>query len=154
MPGFSVSAEITAKTEPHESLIPVELVPIIVEAKKADTVGQTTYRTEQLHSMPNAKKSITDFLKVHTNVQFARDANSAATQGSLAPNKISINGAPNYENKFAIDGVNTSNTFDPVGESADSNYYGMPSNAQTAHINTDLLCELEIIDSNASAEHG
>ncbi len=53
-----------------------------------------------------------------------------------------------------VNGVNTSNTFDPVGESADSVDYGAPSNAQTTNINTDLICELEVIDSNASAEHG
>lgn len=132
----------------------VKMHPIIVEAKKSDDVGTTYYNQEQLQNAPNGKKSISDFLRTHTNVQFERDSNSAGSQASLAPEKISINGASTFDNKFLINGVNTSNTFDPVGESADSNYYGTPSNSQTANINTDLLCELEVIDSNASAEHG
>ncbi|NHB57885.1 TonB-dependent receptor plug domain-containing protein [Acinetobacter sp. 194] len=140
--------------ETNKNNVNASLQTIVVEAKEKSEVGNTVYSKDQLESMPNSKKSITDFLKTNSNVQFSRDANSAGTQGSLAPDKISINGAPNFANKFVVNGVNTSNTFDPVGESADANYYGMPSNSQTANINTDLLCELEVIDSNAGAEHG
>ena len=132
----------------------VSMTPIEVEVKAKQEVGKTVYSKEDLEKTPNGKKSISDFLKTHTNVQFDRDAYSSGNQASLAPKKISINGAPNFANKFTVNGVNTSNTFDPVGESADSNYYGMPSNSQTANINTDLLCDLEVIDSNAGAEHG
>ena len=132
----------------------VKLNTLVVEAKQEDAVGNTTYTQEKLQQAANPQKSITDFLKRHTNIQFDRDSQRAGDQASLAPDKISINGAPSYDNKFVINGVNTSNTFDPVGELADSNYQGMPSNAQTANINTDLLCELTVIDSNASAEYG
>lgn len=132
----------------------VKLNPIVVEAKATEEVGRTTYDQETLKNAANAQRSITDFLRRHTNIQFERGSQSAGEQASLAPDKISINGAPSYDNKFIVNGVNTSNTFDPIGEGADTNYQGMPSNAQTANINTDLLCELEVIDSNASAEYG
>ncbi|RKG42697.1 TonB-dependent receptor [Acinetobacter chengduensis] len=147
------SAQIFA-AETSPSPIEIQMNTIVVEADQHKEVGTAKYNQEQLKDMPNGKKSISDFLKTHTNVQFDRDAYSSGNQASLAPEKISINGAPNFANKFTVNGVNTSNTFDPVGESADSNYYGAPSNSQTANINTDLICELEVIDSNASAEHG
>lgn len=152
---ISAISPIAYANETETTTVPeVKLNTIVVEAAKADEVGSKHYDKEQLQDMPNGKKSISDFLKTHTNVQFDRDAYSSGNQASLAPEKISINGAPNFANKFTVNGVNTSNTFDPVGESADSNYYGAPSNSQTANINTDLICELEVIDSNASAEHG
>lgn len=138
----------------HQNDSPLTLNLIVVEAEKAKEVGTTTYSKEQLKQMPNGKKTIADFLRVNPNVQFNRDALKAKNQASLAPEKISINGAQFYENKFVVNGVNTSNGFDPVGETADASLSGVPSQSQTANINTDLLCELEVIDSNASAEHG
>lgn len=132
----------------------VTLNPIVVEADKTNEVGKEVYKKEQLENMPNGKKTIADFLRINTNVQFERNSLKSGNQASLAPEKISINGANFYDNKFVINGVNTSNTLDPVGESVDTTYTGVPSQSQTANINTDLLCELEVIDSNASAEHG
>lgn len=132
----------------------VQLATIIVEANENSEVGTTTYTAEQLKNMPNGKKTIAEFLRQNPSVQFSRDALAGSNQASLAPEKISINGAQFYDNKFVVNGVNTSNTLDPVGESSDASFNGVPSQAQTANINTDLLCELEVIDSNASAEHG
>ena len=137
-----------------ENLDEISLSTIVVQAEKTDSVGQKTYTKEQLENMPNGKKTISEFLRQNPNVQFQRDSLSAKNQASLAPEKISINGAKFYDNKFVVNGVNTSNTFDPIGEDADASVNGVPSQAQTANINTDLLCELEVIDSNASAEHG
>ena len=151
-PSIYAQTEITIETTTEENSH--ILTPIVVQAEHLEDAGQTSYNAEQIKKMPNATKSISDFLKVNPNVQFGRDSESAGKQASLAPEEISINGAPSFSNKFVIDGVNTSNTFDPVGESADSNYYGFPANSQTANINTDLICNLSVIDSNASAEHG
>lgn len=140
---------------PNQSLnTSVKLSTIMVEANASNEIGQTTYNSEQLQNMPNGKKTIADFLRLNPNVQFARDALNAGNQASLAPEKISIHGAQFYDNKFVVNGVNTSNTLDPVGESADASFNGVPAQSQTANINTDLLCELTVIDSNASAEHG
>ncbi|MBU3848203.1 MAG: TonB-dependent receptor plug domain-containing protein [Candidatus Acinetobacter avistercoris] len=150
---FSVFSPIVLAATPANNTS-VSLSTIISEAKQDSAVGTTVYSAEQLKNMPNGKKTIADFLKNNSNVQFERDALGSGNQASLAPEKISINGAQFYDNKFVVNGVNTSNTFDPVGDSADTTFTGVPSQSQTANINTDLLCELEVIDSNASAEHG
>lgn len=150
----SIYAEsITDTLDKNTPQTSVTLNTISLKAENENEVGKTIYTKEQLQNMPNGKKTIAEFLKTNTNVQFQRDALSSADQASLSPEKISINGAKFYDNKFIVNGVNTSNTLDPVGR-ADNYLYGAPSQAQTANINTDLLCELEVIDSNASAEHG
>lgn len=147
-----------AQVEQFDELINKQLAhrlqPIFLQAQEREEVGEAQYNAEEIKQMPNASKSISDFLKLNPSVQFGRDAESAGKQASLAAEEISINGAPSFSNKFVVDGVNTSNTFDPVGELADSNYYGFPANSQTANINTDLICQLSVVDSNASAEHG
>lgn len=150
----SLFADTPTQTKQTSVKTSVKFSTIVVEAKEGNEVGKTVYSEDQLKNMPNGKKTIAEFLRQNPNVQFTRDTLKASNQASLAPEKISINGAQFYDNKFVVNGVNTSNTLDPVGESADASFNGVPSQAQTANINTDLLCELEVIESNASAEHG
>ena len=132
----------------------IDLNPIISQATSENKVGTAQYNNQDLQNMPNGKKSISDFLKRNNNVQFQRNAFSAGTQASLSPEDFSINGAPSFSNKFVVNGVNTTNTFDPVGTTANTNFTTLSSQSQTANINTDLLCELEVLDSNVSARHG
>lgn len=146
-----VFAETNKQNTPEAQ---VKLETIVLEAEQANDVGQTAYHADQLKQMPNGKKSITEFLRLNSNVQFQRDSLNAGTQASLASEEISINGAPFFSNKFIVNGVNTSNTFDPIGASADTNFTSFPNSSQTANISTDLLCELTVLDSNVSAEHG
>ena len=132
----------------------VSLNTIVVEADKNNEVGKTVYTQEELQKTPNSSKNITDFLKVNPNVQFDREQRSATTQGELRPAEISINGAPSYQNKFLINGVNNSNILDPGGALGSDSYQGFNTGSQGMAINTDLLCKLEVLDSNVSAEYG
>lgn len=126
---------------------------IVVEAEKNNDVGTTVYSKEDLQKGPNSSKNITDFLKVNPNVQFSNDHRAANAQAELKPAEISINGAQTYRNKFIINGVNTTNNVDPMG-SGDSYDGQLNSGSQGIAINTDLICELELLDSNISAEYG
>ena len=132
----------------------VSLNTIVVEADKNNEVGKTVYTQEELQKTPNSSKNITDFLKVNPNVQFDREQRSATTQGELRPAEISINGAQSYQNKFLINGVNNSNILDPGGALGSDSYQGFNTGSQGMAINTDLLCKLEVLDSNVSAEYG
>ena len=132
----------------------VSLSTIVVEADKNNEVGKTVYTQEELQKTPNSSKNITDFLKVNPNVQFDREQRSATTQGELRPAEISINGAQSYQNKFLISGVNNSNILDPGGALGSDSYQGFNTGSQGMAINTDLLCKLEVLDSNVSAEYG
>lgn len=132
----------------------VILNTIVIEADKSSEVGKTVYAKEDLQKIPNSSKNITDFLKVNPNVQFDREQRSGSTQGELRPAEVSINGAQSYQNKFLINGVNNSNILDPDGDLGSEGYQGFNTGSQGMAINTDLLCKLEVLDSNVSAEYG
>ena len=131
----------------------LKLSTIIVKAKTAPEIGVSRYSQDELKNTPNSSKSITDFLKVNPNVQFSNDHLAASTQANLKPAEISIHGAQSFQNKFMINGVSNTNTLDPVGMGS-ANYGQMESGSQGVAINTDLLCNLEVLDSNVSAKHG
>lgn len=133
--------------------ISVSLTPLISQAEN-DTVGQTTYNKDDLEKIPNSKKTITDFLKVNPNVQFSNSSMQAGTQGELKPAEISINGGLPYNNTFLIDGVNINNQINPVGTSSVNVVNDLMGSSQQANINTDLICELSVLDSNVSAAYG
>ncbi|MGE8559717.1 MAG: TonB-dependent receptor plug domain-containing protein, partial [Acinetobacter sp.] len=138
--------------EPTNQSIP--LTPIVMQAEKTADMGTTSYTKEDLEKTPNSSKNITDFLKVNPNVQFDREQRSVRTQGELRPAEVSINGAQYYQNKFLVNGVNNSNVMDPGGALGKDSYQGLDSGSQGMAINTDLLCKLEVFDSNVSAEYG
>jgi hypothetical protein len=128
----------------------VHLTSIVLEAQ--DTSDGVIYSKEQLEKMPNSSKNITDFLKVNPNVQFGIGQNAANTQANLKPAEISINGAQSFQNKFVINGVNNTNILDPMGV-GDASTGQLNSGSQGVILNTDLLCRLEVLDSNVSAKH-
>ena len=131
----------------------VSMTPIEVEVKAKQEVGKTVYTKEDLEKTPNSSKNITDFLKVNPNVQFSREQRSADSQAELRPSEISINGAQTYRNKFVINGVNTTNNLDPLASG--NSYSGkLDGGSQGIALNTDLICKLELIDSNVSAAYG
>ena len=131
----------------------LKMTPIEVEVKAKQEVGKTVYTKEDLEKTPNSSKNITDFLKVNPNVQFSREQRSADSQAELRSSEISINGAQTYRNKFVINGVNTTNNIDPLA-SGDSYSGKLDGGSQGMALNTDLICKLELIDSNVSAAYG
>lgn len=143
-------AQTTQTSSPEELL---KLSTIIVKANEVPEIGVSRYNQEELQNTPNSSKSITDFLKVNPNVQFSNDHLAANTQANLKPNEISIHGAQTFQNKFMINGVSNTNILDPLGMGS-VNYGQIESGSQGVSINTDLLCNLEVLDSNVSAKHG
>lgn len=144
--------ENTSKSN-HDTESSVKLNTIIIEANQSSEVGKTVYSKEDLQKTPNSSKNITDFLKVNPNVQFSNDHRAAGSQAELKPAEISINGAQTYRNKFIINGVNSTNNLDPMG-SGDAYDGKLSESSQGLAINTDLICSLEVLDSNISAEYG
>ena len=132
---------------------PIPLTPIVMQAEKTVVLGTTRYTKEDLEKTPNSSKNITNFLKVNPNVQFSNDHLAASTQADLKPAEISIHGAQSFQNKFIINGVSNTNILDPQGNG--NSYTGqLASGSQGVAINTDLLCNLDVLDSNVSAKYG
>lgn len=142
-----------ANTDSNSQEKQVALLPIVLEAQENLQLGKKVYTKEDLKKIPNSSKSITDFLKVNPNVQFSNDHLAASTQADLKPAEISIHGAQAFNNKFVVNGVSNSNILDPVG-SGTAIYGALSGGSQGVAINTDLLCNLEVLDSNVSAKYG
>ena len=79
---------------------------------------------------------------------------SGLQQGELTPAEISINGGLPYDNKFLINGMSINNNINPTSSIASNNATELQGDSQTVSVNTDLLCNLKILDSNVSAEYG
>ncbi|MGE8539001.1 MAG: TonB-dependent receptor plug domain-containing protein [Acinetobacter sp.] len=148
---FAENSTDIQQTQPDAT---VKLNTIIVEAKEANEVGKTTYTKEDLEKIPNSSKNITDLLKVNPNVQFDNKARSGLQQGNLNLLDISINGGLPYDNKFLINGVSVNNNINPGSKADSSNMSELMGSSQTVAINTDLLCNVTLLDSNISAEYG
>ncbi len=131
-----------------------KMMPIVIYASKASEVGQSIYSQEQLQGVPNTQKTLTDFLKVNPNVQFGNSSLAGGRQGELDASNISINGALFYDNKFLLNNVNIGNSLNPASGSTDNSVDGLAGSSLSANINMDLICELEVLDSNVSAEYG
>lgn len=132
----------------------VTLNTIVMEASEANHVGKTTYDKQDLENTPNSSKNISDFLKVHPNVQFDNKARSGLQQGELNPLEISINGGLAYDNKFLINGMSVNNNINPASNANSSHATELMGHSQTVAVNTDLLCNITLLDSNVSAEYG
>ncbi|OTG86018.1 TonB-dependent receptor plug domain-containing protein [Acinetobacter sp. ANC 3813] len=152
---ISVLSPIAYANQTESTIVPeVKLHTIVVEARKADEVGKTTYGKEDLEKTPNGSKTITEFLKVNPNVQFNSKARSALQQGELNAADISINGGLPYDNKFLINGMSINNNINPASTAGGNTLNEMMGSSQSVTVNTDLLCNLTILDSNVSAEYG
>ena len=143
------SPEITTESPNDSSL---KLNTIVIEALNNE-IGKTIYSKENLQKTPNSSKNITDFLKVNPNVQFSQAQLSAGSQGEIKPSEISINGAQTFQNNFIVNGVSNNLLINPT-DSTINQYNTFGTGSQAMAVNTDLLCELEVLDSNVSAEYG
>lgn len=140
--------------EVSEKKITSQMQPIVLLVQKDLQPGVSHYDQEDLRQLPNAQKTITDFLKVNPNVQIGDGALAAGTQGELNATDISIHGAMFYDNKFLLNNVNISNSLNPASGNSDAAVNAIAGNSLSATVNTDLLCEIEVLDSNVSAEYG
>lgn len=153
---MSLNMQLTWAEQPitHTEKQVFILPEIQVLAEETDEVGQTKYDQEKIQQTANSNKTISDFLRVNPNVQFSQEALAAGKQGELKATDISINGALAYDNKIMLDNVSLNNHLNPASGSNEFGMTGMGGSSFATTINTDLICELNVLDSNVSAEYG
>lgn len=153
---FSVSIyanQEVANTELNNTLVP--LTPIKLMAEDNNQIGKTVYSKEELEQTPNSQKTISEFLKVNANIQFSNNNNAAKSQAEIHASDLSIHGALPYNNSFLINGMNINNDINPYSNTTSANSVNeLAGSSQAITINTDLLCSLEVLDSNVSAQYG
>ncbi|WP_227510338.1 TonB-dependent receptor plug domain-containing protein [Acinetobacter equi] len=133
----------------------VALNTIHLTAQNNNEIGKTIYTKEDLERTPNSQKTISEFLKVNANIEFSNNANAAASQGEINSGDMSIHGALPYNNSFLVNGMNINNDINPYSNNTAANHVNnLAGSSQAITINTDLLCNLEVLDSNVSAKYG
>ncbi len=130
---------------------------VVVEAARfrlsPGATGSRVFTQEDIRSLSGGVGDPNELLEAAANVQFdlERGRLNADTAGDLAPTKISISGGRFYENNFVVDGISTNSQLDVVSQRSFDNTTG---STQSVFLDTDLLSEFEVIDSNVPAEYG
>lgn len=134
----------------------------IVVTPFSQQMGTQQLTSEQIAKRPTANGSINELLKSNPNVQFANATNSSLMGGELEPEKISFHGEKFYNNNYMIDGLSNNNNIDPASNNAVAgglptgyNAWDLPAGGeQSLWINSRLLDNIEVFDSNISAKYG
>ncbi len=146
------AAPAAANTE-ERTQHPLQFDDVLVLADRERKQGETTLDRRTIESLPAGNGDITSLLKIHPNVQFDNNQQSSKTPGEIGPANISINGAKFYQNAFLVDGISMNNDIDPA-QSNPNLAADVPGRSQGLALDTDLLQEIEVYDSNVPAAYG
>jgi len=132
-----------------------QLAPVIV-VDQHEPLGSMVINRRAIESLPAGNGDITSLLKTHPNVQFDNKQMSSKSPGEISPADISINGAKYYQNAFIVDGANINNDLDPAErtESRLNSLSDVPGQSQGLALDTDLLDNITVHDSNVPASYG
>jgi hypothetical protein len=143
----------------------VNLSPLMVrEMKNQKEVGVQVIGSEEIEAMPTEGGNLTDLLRTNTAVNYSRSSSSSTNSGSMRPDEVSIYGQDYYQNAFMIDGIDTSNDFDPGSSGGGDSYTNPFSNAnlstlsgsspQSYYMDVDALEQVKVYSSNVPVEYG
>lgn len=115
--------------------------------------GETVIERKTIEALPAGNGDITSLLKGHPNVQFDDAQLSSKTPGEISPANVSINGAQFYQNAFLVDGLNMNNDIDPAQDNPNL-AADVPGRSQGLALDTDLLDNIRVYDSDVPAAYG
>ncbi len=128
----------------------------------SQSMGTQILTKEQIERLPTGNGSVTELLKNNPNVRFGNTTNSSTTPGEIQPDRVSFHGEKFYNNNYMIDGLSNNNTINPGannGELSNTPDGYSPTDlpaggTQSYWINSELIEQLEVFDSNVSAKYG
>jgi hypothetical protein len=131
-------------------------LPTLTVADTADNpyAGEQKLDAAYIASQPAGNGDIGSLLKINPAVQFDNGQLSGYSPGEISAAEISINGAAFYQNNFTLDGMGMNNAIDPGTEGTPYRLYGGPGSSQAMAVDTRLLGEITVLDSNISAAWG
>lgn len=150
---WRVEAQGVRIVAPEREAGMLELGNTLVQGRQTLPMGTQVVGRQQIEGLPAGNGDITSLLKLNPNVQFDDAQLSSKTPGEIAPANISINGAKFYQNAFVVDGMNINNNIDPAASNP-SLLDSVPGRSQGLALDTDLLEEVKVLDSNVPAAYG
>ncbi|TLV23958.1 TonB-dependent receptor [Klebsiella indica] len=147
---------ITELSEQSNDTITVRSAPT------SQSMGTQIINADQIGKYPTGNGTISELLEHNPNVRFANDNNSSLNPGEIAPENVSFHGEKFYNNNFMIDGLSNNNTINPGNKNGslttDPDGYSptdLPSGGtQSFWINSELVDQLQVFDSNVAAKYG
>jgi hypothetical protein len=140
------------KTAQADAAAEPTLQPIQVQASTLGTVDKLD--RQMIENTAAVNGDLTSMLRINPNVQYDESLLSSATGGEISPAEISIHGAKAYQNEILLDGVSIANDIDPGNKITPTSADQIPGSAQSLAVDASILCEIEVLDSNVSAEYG
>ncbi len=122
--------------------------------------GTTRITAGEIRARAAGSGDANQLLKALPTVQFSRDEGLATRENiqDIRPADLSISGGRYYENLITIDGIDANARVDITGTSRTSNalaaYELAGATAQSIWVDTNLVGEVTLRDSNVSAEYG
>ncbi|MET1491483.1 hypothetical protein ACFONG_19240 [Uliginosibacterium paludis] len=135
-----------------QDAVSAELPEVRVSARHLP--GVEALDRQMIRNLPAINGDLTSQLKLNPNIQYSETQLSSQTAGEIAPAEISIHGAKPYQNEILVDGVSIANDLDPGNKTVTESVDLIPGNAQAMAIDSSILCEVTVKDSNVSAEYG
>ncbi|WP_175653172.1 TonB-dependent receptor [Pseudomonas sp. Marseille-P9899] len=131
----------------------------VLQLDSTRVAGQTVdYQSERtldrtlIKAMPAGNGDITSLLRTNPSVQFDDAQLGGKAPGEIGPANISINGARYWQNLFVLDGMSMNNDIDPG--STLNTYDQVEGRSQGLAVDTDLLQDIKVYDSNVPASYG
>lgn len=120
--------------------------------------GTTTLNFEAIQDRAPGSGDVNSILRILPTAQFSNSAGNATreTLQDLRPETLSISGGSVNDNLFIIDGVGVNNYgYDDDANPGDFTGTGVAAaSAQTHWVDTSLIGEVKVLDSNISARYG
>ncbi|MHC8286125.1 secretin and TonB N-terminal domain-containing protein [Pseudomonas sp. XS1P51] len=136
----------------REAVDVLQLDSTRINSQAVEYQAERTIDRRTIESLPTGNGDITSLLRTNPSVQFDDSQLSGKTPGEISPANVSINGARYWQNLFVVDGMSMNNDIDP-GSSTDS-YDQVAGRSQGLALDTDLLEEIKVYDSNVPASYG
>lgn len=154
---LSPNGALNLEPEPSRAALsqrPMQFDDVVVLAEQQRKQGNTVIDRRTIEALPAGNGDITSLLKTHPNVQFDNSQLSSKTPGEIGPANISINGAKFYQNAFLVDGMNMNNDINPGDTVSTNDASKVPGRSQGLALDTDLLDNIKVLDSNVPAAYG
>ena len=117
--------------------------------------GEGGYRfdREAIDDFGGVDGSLDGVLRRVPGLQFSEQSEEAGSGADLRPESLSISGGRAYENRFTLDGLGVGNRLDPAADNP-SAAHDVPGHEQSYFIDSSLIGEVRVFDSNVPASHG
>lgn len=131
-----------------------ELPTVVVTDTLPLAPGRQLWSAEDIKRTPTANQSLSELVANNPAVRQGNATGDALTRGSMAAEDLSFHGASPYQNLFQIDGMDGTNNLNPANDNANLQIGNVPSNSQAYFVDTALLGEVRVFDSNVPVEYG